>query len=293
MTEREMQCFFTVAKCMSFTEAAKELYISQPALSKQISKLEEDLGFALFLRSKKGVALSPGGMVLLQGYPSVRNGYFALLEKARQANEGKTGSLHIGIQEGQNMDERILAQIRSFRMRYPQVTVELTSYPYWELLNQLRRNAIDIGLCLQFGKEDFYGLQMQALYDMSSYIVLARNHPLSEQLAVPNPAYNLLDGLPVLVVGNELVPQGAPFVEEQCQVCNIRPLRTQMIPSYSALYFHLAMGDGFALMNQNMWFFDKGLRFFLLPEEIFVTRVACWPMDSSNPAVPLFLSAVE
>ena len=61
---QQMEYFLSVAEKLNFTEAAKSLYISQPSLSKQISLLEEELGFALFIRNKRSVRLTPAGEVL-------------------------------------------------------------------------------------------------------------------------------------------------------------------------------------------------------------------------------------
>ena len=56
--DRHLEAFWMVAEKGSFSGAAKEMFISQPALTKQINLLEEQLGFALFLRSNKGAVLS-------------------------------------------------------------------------------------------------------------------------------------------------------------------------------------------------------------------------------------------
>ena len=57
MTDLQVKCFLQVARCLSFTRAAKELFISQSNISRQIATLEEELGLALFDRNTKGVKL--------------------------------------------------------------------------------------------------------------------------------------------------------------------------------------------------------------------------------------------
>ena len=61
MTFNQIKYFVTVAECLSFTEAAKCLFITQPALSRQINAMEEELGTKLFIRDKKRLKLTPGG----------------------------------------------------------------------------------------------------------------------------------------------------------------------------------------------------------------------------------------
>lgn len=69
MTFNQIKYFVTVAECLSFTEAAKCLFITQPALSRQINAMEEELGTRLFIREKKRLKLTPGGSVLYNRLP--------------------------------------------------------------------------------------------------------------------------------------------------------------------------------------------------------------------------------
>lgn len=69
------QAFYEVARCRSFSAAAKNLYITQPAISKSISKLEEAVGATLFTRSSRGVTLTPEGELL---YRHVENAMLSL-----------------------------------------------------------------------------------------------------------------------------------------------------------------------------------------------------------------------
>ena len=58
MNDLQIDCFLAVARNLSFTKAASELYISQPAVSRQIAALEDKLGFVLFDRSKRNIKLT-------------------------------------------------------------------------------------------------------------------------------------------------------------------------------------------------------------------------------------------
>ena len=67
---QQIDYFLTVADVLSFTEAARILYISQPALSKQINVIETELGFPLFVRNKRHVVLTPEGISLHRDWKS-------------------------------------------------------------------------------------------------------------------------------------------------------------------------------------------------------------------------------
>lgn len=291
MTEKDFFYFHEVAKCLNFTEAAKNLYISQPALSKQIARLEKELGFSLFLRTKQEVKLTPGGMVLLEEYGRLSSAYYGMLNRARMADEGKQGELHIGVQEGQYLDNDVIDVLQGFRKRYPQINIEIESFPQRQLLEMIYQDRIDLGFCLQFDPRSFDGLGHHRLKTMPSYIILSATHPLavSGQLK----CLSALNSMTLLVVGNELAGQGEQYTLENCHKCGISPRNVRTVPSYATLYLQLAMGEGFVMMNQNIWYENRNLRFFPLPDVADVTQIICWQSNCRNPAVPLFLQTVE
>ena len=105
MNTTQIRYFLTAARALNFTEAARQLYISQPALSKQISAMESELNMMLFIRDKKKVRLTPAAMVLLKELPEFEQHYDDIILKAKIANEGNAGDLTIGILEGQMLGE--------------------------------------------------------------------------------------------------------------------------------------------------------------------------------------------
>ena len=89
--------FYTVAKTQNISKAAKELYISQPAISKSIQKLEESVGCKLFSRSSRGVVLTDEGKLL---YEHVSEAFETLTmgeEKLKRSIELGVGHLKIGV----------------------------------------------------------------------------------------------------------------------------------------------------------------------------------------------------
>ena len=72
MTIKQLEYFMAVARTLSFTEAAGELYISQPALSRSIATLESELGVPLLTRNHHSVALTAAGTLLASELPNLR-----------------------------------------------------------------------------------------------------------------------------------------------------------------------------------------------------------------------------
>ena len=70
MLYKQIRCFLEVANCLSFTAAAKNLFMSQQAVTKQVAALEQELGFRLFHRSTRSVSLTPAGEDVFQAIES-------------------------------------------------------------------------------------------------------------------------------------------------------------------------------------------------------------------------------
>ena len=94
------------AECLNFTKAANNLELSQPALSKQIASLEEELELQLFLRIKKRVYLSEAGKIFFKGLQKIKNDYIQLISEVNRANEISTKTLTIGYLEDRSINPK-------------------------------------------------------------------------------------------------------------------------------------------------------------------------------------------
>lgn len=137
--------FYTVANAGNISKAAKELYISQPAISKSIQKLEESLNCKLFLRSSRGVLLTEEGSLL---YDHVREAFESLSEgeeKLKRSIELGFGHLQIGVSTTL-CKYLLLPYLKEFIHQNPHVNISIKCQSTYETLKLLDENKIDIGL---------------------------------------------------------------------------------------------------------------------------------------------------
>ena len=87
----QMKYFITAAKCLNFTKAADKLFITQPALSRQIASMEAELNMQLFIRNNRSVRLTPAAVVLLEGFEKIYNEYNVTVAKALNSFQGLSG----------------------------------------------------------------------------------------------------------------------------------------------------------------------------------------------------------
>ena len=137
--------FYTVAKAGNISKAAKELYISQPAISKSIQKLEENLNCRLFQRSSRGVVLTDEGALLFE---HVKEAFEVLVlgeDKLKHSIELGMGRLQIGV-SSTLCKHMLLPYLKEFIRQNPHISISINCQSTNEILHLLDENKIDIGL---------------------------------------------------------------------------------------------------------------------------------------------------
>ncbi len=160
--------FYTVANAGNISKAAKELYISQPAISKSIQKLEESLNCKLFSRSSRGVILTDEGTLL---YDHVKEAFETLSlgeDKLKRSIELGVGHIQIGV-SSTLCKYMLLPYLSEFIHQNPHISISISCQSTNETLRLLDDNKIDIGL---IGKpEVLKGLTFDHLSDIEDTFV--------------------------------------------------------------------------------------------------------------------------
>ena len=137
--------FMKTAKSRSISGAAKEMHISQPAVSLAIGRLEEQLGVKLFFRSSRGISLTSEGETLSEHLSSAFSLIEAGEEKLRDIAGLRGGTLRIGASD-MTLRFFLLDYLERFRDRYPGVRLTVTNAPTPSTLEALRGGVIDFGI---------------------------------------------------------------------------------------------------------------------------------------------------
>lgn len=176
---RELRYFVAVAEDLNVTRAAERLFVSQPALSKQLRVLERQLGFALFERVHSGVALTRQGEALLPTARDLLERWNAGVETARAA--APTGTLVIGMQTavGRGLQHDAL---RTFRAKLPGWEVSLRLVGWDDPSGGLADGSSDVAfLWLPVPP----GLDTRVLATERRGVALPAQHPLAELEEIP------------------------------------------------------------------------------------------------------------
>ena len=153
MTLNQLECFMVLAQRLNFTQAADDLFMAQPALSRLISALEKELDVQLFYRNSRSVALTPAGSAFFKECPKILDEYRGSVVAARLAQEGYRGSLSLGIMRD-TFEPKLSEIYQQFHTAYPQVSMMVRGYSHSNLLSALEREGIQKAALVVFGQNE-------------------------------------------------------------------------------------------------------------------------------------------
>lgn len=159
--------FFEVAKFQSITLAAKHLHISQPAISKSIKSLEEQIGGKLFIRSRNGVVLTEDGEVLFYYVKRALELFNQGEQKYLEMLNLKSGTVRVGISKTL-FKEFLLPYIEKYHDLYPNIKIELFCSKASDLVKMLSDGLIDMVIAnmpMNVPK-DIYSYDLMTVHDV-------------------------------------------------------------------------------------------------------------------------------
>jgi DNA-binding transcriptional LysR family regulator len=182
MDLRQLRYFLEIARERSFTRAATRLFVSQPALSKQMSDLESELGTKLFVRHARSIELTEAGMLLKRRAEDILELADQVKTEFSDSSAGLTGNIRIGAGESRSI--RYLAEAcAEFHRLHPQVRLHLTSGNAEQLVTELDQGLLDLALVYMPGSPEFY--ESIALPEAEVWgILMPGDAPLAEKAAV-------------------------------------------------------------------------------------------------------------
>ncbi len=178
MELRHLRYFAIVAEELHFGRAAERLFMTQPALSKQIHSLESELGVLLFARTKRTVQLTPAGQVFLEQAQQILQHTDRAVQLTRRAARGEIGKLRIGFTT--TATQTVLpAFLREFRDRYPHVELTMQELCTEAQVQALHQRQID--LAFLHPPIDRRELKLYSIWAEPFVVVLPKYHHLACQ----------------------------------------------------------------------------------------------------------------
>src|ERR1700756_5277055 len=178
MELRHLRYFVAVGEEQHYGRAARRLRVAQPALSRQIQDLEEELGFTLFERLSRGVKLSDAGKLFLEDARRILQEVTGAAVRAGSVARGRSGTLRVGFSENASWRGVVPESFRRFRELRPGAELQLRPAPSLEQLEAIRSGRLDAGFVNFMPKSD---PELDQLLVARQHVELAapKRHPLT------------------------------------------------------------------------------------------------------------------
>ena len=290
MEIRLLRYFLAVAKELHFGRAAQKLNISQPPLSQQIMRLEDELGVRLFIRNKRNVRLTEAGKVLENQARDILRTIEHTVRLVRETRDGTRGSLFLGYVDPA-MDGPLPEIIRRFKTEYPKVDLRLQHMTTREQLSSIREGTLQVGFLRYFDQER-KGLCIRQFHREKYILAVPRDHSLFREKTA---TLRALAGEPMVFFPREIQPGLYDAWHRAFSRAGFRPNIVQEAVSKHTSVALVAAGIGLAIVPESTALFERdGVGFVGLagqtPE---LTMHLCYREGSSHPVLENFLTLVQ
>jgi DNA-binding transcriptional LysR family regulator len=299
MNMQQIQAFLAICNLKSFTKASERLYTSQPVISRQVSSLENELGFKLFVRDKKGdISLTAQGEMYAEFMEKFQIDYGEMLN-AISTIKARAPRLHIGLGAERTPDNAMSEAVRLMWEKHGFETVAITFLSLTQMLDALYDDVIDIActdkrVVINCSKD----LDMMLVRTAKVKLLLSEKHPLAnkEELSIDDftdeTFIRLNSWMPLQTVP---YPMGAADKRSAPKRKRVRRGKTLVAPDGSTLLFWCRANIGVAefLMWNDADFNIENCVLRDVSELGCENEVLAWRKDSRNPLVWEFIERFE
>lgn len=286
---RHLRYFMAVAEELHFGRAAEKLHMAQPPLSQQIRQLENELGFQLFYRTKRSVALTEAGQVFLVECQRIFRQLEQAIQTGRQVSRGEQGQLVIGFVSSAAYN--VLPEIlRSFRLAVPDVRLELHELTTDQQIQWLQEGRMDVGLVRPPVDESKFGLLSVIQEPLA--VALPESHLLAGQELV---SLVSLMSEPFVLFPRPLAPGLYDQIISLCHQGGFSPNVVQEAIQMQTIVSLVAAEIGIAIVPLSLQNLQRtGVVYKPLQEPTPQASIALvWRREDTSPTVHRFLAIVR
>jgi DNA-binding transcriptional LysR family regulator len=249
MELRQLRYLIAVNESSTFVKAAERLHIAQPALSRQIQSLENEIGTKLFVRSRTGVSLTPGGAVCVGAARSIVRKADAAMQRARMADAGHVGKCSIYVSAWTlftGFSARLVAHLKATE---PGITISLEEAGPGGHWGSVSEGAVDLAISTK-PPPQFTGLVSEPLFDdVADTAILPLGHRLANRTSID--IHELKDDL-FLVYEPTLINYVDHDLEAEFAWVNFTPSATRYFSSTEGLLAMVTSGFGWSIHRRSL-----------------------------------------
>lgn len=284
MNDLQIKYFLSLAEHKNFTNTAKALYVSQPAISKQIAALEKELGFSLFFRSNRNVSLTPAGIIFLKAFTETTEIYKNALKQVKDTYNKKNKRLRLGCVDGMDVGNLLNKIFKSFQQHFPNVEYELERHSPNDLVRVLHNNDLDAIITLESFVERDPNLSYSVFLNTKHLLYVSANDPIlsKESFSVSD-----LEDETFLVISPDAIPPSKDSFFEWCQENGFTPKKIKYVPNAESEMLCVEAGLGICIADSLNRLHNNPL---LKSIELNTSHniIIVWKKNSTNLLIPSF-----
>lgn len=280
MTIGQIKSFLTVVNEQSFGKAASALFVTQPAISKSIAALENELGFQLLDRKNGMLSLTQEGQKMYDLFSRMENDYLAAVAEIRRIRENSSETIRIGCPDTWNPGKFYDRMVARFQERYPSVQLEIFGERVPDLLGKLQNGKLDFIMTYELQRSLQNGMSVRPLTKIGCRVIFAKKYyPEVKGLSD-------LNGKNLLVFDVDAEKQFGRIVRKTCTEYGFSPVIVNCNRLETAL-FNMACGKGIMLFTE--WDdIIKDRQFISLDFPQYADVMLVFQSASEKPGIELF-----
>ena len=243
----QLKYFTVVAEELHFGNAAKRLHISQPPLSVQILKLEDELGVSLFRRTSRVVELTDAGRIFLEEAKDILKRTDLATERMRFLANGRRGFLSIGFNEPA-INTFLPGAVFRFKKKYPEIELRLEEIDTSLQFDALRNHRIQLGFLRPYSGKDLEDFEHTLIFSEQYMLALPEKHPLLQYDTIPA---KKLHHAELLIFARHVNPKVFDTVSQVIEQAGISPHIHQDTGNKLATLALVRAGVGLALVPES------------------------------------------
>lgn len=236
--------FYVVAKLKNITKAANELYISQPAVTMSIKKLEDELETTLFVRTKKGVLLTNEGKVLYEYISKAMDNIKIAENKVENLKKLESGTIKIGI--GTTLTKYfLLPYLEHFHKLYPNIIINIDTSTTNEILNNLQNGKVDIAIIVA---ESLTNKEFNIEYSEKIKDIIIANKKFKDEI-IDEIDFDNINNYPLILQTDNT--SSRKFLDDFMSKNDITLNSAMELASYSLIIEFVKIGMGLGFISKN------------------------------------------
>ncbi len=240
MTLSQIECFLIVSEKLSFTKAGEILYVSQPAISRRISLLEEEIGVKLFYRNNSKLELTAAGTSFAQLFRKFLDDYNQTLAASQKANSQIEGNIRIGCADGWDISPFYSKAKEFLKSVYPNINLSLDFYDHEDLIKKITKRELDLVIDQQELFSEATKICLAPLWKSHCIVMYAKSNPIAKQKDLTLASFK---DCTFFLRSSDNLKNTNMGVIQQCQRAGFIP-KIEYVVSQSAAYAKLLSEDG-------------------------------------------------